>query len=94
MKKEEIFKLNICVHPLSKISKIIITDNKLHIYIKEAPEKNKANKAIIKMLKSIFKTQITITKGLASKRKQITISGKDKEDIKGILQKISISSMH
>ena len=54
MKKEEIFKFEIYVHPLSKIPKIIITDNKMHIYIKEVPEKNKANKAIIIMLKKIF----------------------------------------
>ena len=92
--KEGIIKLDIYVHPLSNTQKIIFTDDKLHIHINEAPEKNKANKAVLKVLKNTFNTQIAITKGLSNRHKQVAITGKDAKDIKDILNSLTVSSIN
>lgn len=62
--------LKIKVIPNSKKEEIT-EGNPLILRIKEKPEKNKANIAVIKILSKHFKTRIRIIHGLTSKNKII-----------------------
>jgi len=54
----------------------------LLIDVKNKPEKNKANKEIIKMLKKFFKNEVKIISGLKQKNKIIEIYSKKEEIFK------------
>ncbi len=62
--------LKIKVIPNSKKEEII-EGNPLVLRIKEIPEKNKANIAVIKILSKHFNTRVRIINGLTSKNKII-----------------------
>jgi len=69
--------LRIKTTPKAKQNKIVkISSTNYHIYTTAAPEKGKANTAIIKLLSKKFniaKSKIIIIKGLKSKNKTISI---------------------
>jgi len=71
-------KIYIQVKSKSREAKIIKDDiNHYTIYIKELPEKGRANKAIITSLSNHFhiaKSQISILSGLSSRQKVININ--------------------
>jgi uncharacterized protein (TIGR00251 family) len=50
-----------------------IDDKNYEIWIKEIPEKNKANIEIIKMLKNHFKKEVRIKSGFTSRKKRVEI---------------------
>lgn len=67
---------NIRVSPHAKQSKIVESDGVLHVYTNVAPEKGRANDAVIELLADYFKvpkSKITISKGLASRNKVVVI---------------------
>jgi hypothetical protein len=69
-------KFNIRVIPHAKQNKVIENDGVLRVYTTTAPEKGRANGAVIELLSEYFgvpKTRIKILKGLASREKLITI---------------------
>lgn len=80
--------LNAKIHTGKNEFSITFDKEKEIILIKstEQPEKNKANKEIIKELKKFFKTDIKIVFGLTSKEKKIKID-LPKEKVLEILQK-------
>lgn len=65
------------VKPKSKEEKVEkIDDTHYVVYIKEIPEKGKANKAVIKNISNFFhisKTQVKIISGFTSRQKLIRI---------------------
>ncbi|MFC2061131.1 DUF167 domain-containing protein [Elusimicrobiota bacterium] len=79
------------VQPSSSKRKIIrTTDGGLKIYLHSAPEKNKANRELIKYLAEelgISKSGISIEKGGTSRKKVIKIAGITAEDLKKIIKK-------
>ncbi len=69
-------KISVKVKPNSKTEKIEKTGDLLVIYVKEPPQENKANQAVINLLSDYFKvpkSQIFILKGTKSKQKIIEI---------------------
>ena len=72
-------KLRVCVHPKSKKPRIIKDEQgKLHIYVKQAPEKGKANLAVIKAMAGyleVNQAQISIISGFKSKNKLVEVVG-------------------
>ena len=67
-------------------------DGRLKVSITQAPEKGKANKAIIKFLAAelgISKSQLQIVQGDTSSHKLIAISGVDLHDLKAWIVKKS-----
>ena len=88
IKKEKAINLNVHIHPSSKTQKIECYEDKIEIYLKENPEKNKANKALLKLLKDTFHTQITIKRGLSSRYKVVSIIGKEKKDVEKTLKEL------
>ncbi|MBW2978441.1 DUF167 domain-containing protein [Candidatus Woesearchaeota archaeon] len=70
-------KLKIIVKPNSQKNEIIKWDNNkkaLRINIKSAPEKGKANQEIIKFFSKLFKKKISITSGIKSREKTLSIN--------------------
>jgi len=73
---DSVKKFNIRVIPHAKQNKVIENDGVLRVYTTTAPEKGRANGAVIELLSEYFgvpKTRIKILKGLASREKLITI---------------------
>ncbi len=68
-------KISVKIHTNSSQEKIEKSgENKLEIWIKEKPLKNKANLKLKKILKKSFQKNIKIISGLNSKKKIIEIS--------------------
>ena len=71
------------VHPKAKQNKVVrFKDGILHLRIAAPPTKGRANEELIKFLNSILgvtKNQLTIERGMASKKKIVAI-GELKED--------------
>ncbi len=66
--------LKIKVKPNSREQKIEkISDNEFKIYLKEKPENNKANLALLRLLKKEFRRNVKIIKGKTSRNKIIEI---------------------
>ena len=67
--------IKVKVFPSSGREEIIkIFENEYKIYLKKAPEDNKANIELIKVLKKYFLKDINIIKGLKSRNKIIDVS--------------------
>ena len=67
---------NVRVTPHAKQNKIVQNDNVLRVYTTVAPEKGKANSAVIDLLSdylSVPKSRIKILKGDTSRDKIITV---------------------
>ena len=66
-----------------------MNDNTIEVYVKEPPEKGKANKAIMKLLSKQLKIQtsrLSIVRGLKAKKKIILIKDTNVEEV---LKKLS-----
>ena len=63
--------IKVKVKPNSKEEKITKTPEGYVVNVKESPEKNKANKALIKLLSKYFKKRIKIKSGFNSREKMI-----------------------
>ena len=69
-------KIKIKLHPDSSKEEIKRNDeNNYEIWIKEKPVNNKANNALIKLLKKYFGKEIKIVSGFKSRNKMIEIKG-------------------
>lgn len=69
-------KIKLKVNPKSKLEKITLIDNILHINFSTTPEKGKANKKLIELLADYYKikkSQVTIIKGEKNKNKIVEI---------------------
>ena len=69
-----IVKVTTCAH---KISVEKLDDTHLSIHVTDAPEKGKANKAVLRILADYFDVtldKVTITAGYTSKNKIITVA--------------------
>jgi uncharacterized protein (TIGR00251 family) len=65
--------LRIKVSPNARKTKLV-EDNGLRLYIKEIPDKNKANLALIKFFKKKFNLKVTIKSGMKSRDKVLKVS--------------------
>ena len=64
------------VTPHAKQNKVVESDGVLRVYTTTAPEKGRANEAVVELLAKYFgvaKSNIKISKGLTSREKFITI---------------------
>lgn len=61
------------VIPSSRQNKLIVENNQLKLYLKVAPEKNKANLGLIKFFQKEFHLQVEIKSGLKSRNKLVKI---------------------
>lgn len=66
--------IKIKLHPNSSHEKIEkLSENYYHVWIKERPFNDKANKGLKKFLKNYFRKEIKIIKGLKSRDKIVEI---------------------
>ena len=64
------------VIPNAKTTKIITENNLPKLYVKELPDKDKANKAVIKFFKKTYSLNVEIIKGKKSRDKVLRITSK------------------
>ena len=62
IKKEKAINLNVHIHPSSKTQKIKCYEDKIEIYLKENPEKNKANMRATKAVREPVRTIQTMAR--------------------------------
>jgi len=65
--------LSLKVIPNSKVEKLIEENNQLRVYLKAPPDKNKANKALIKFFKENYNFSVQIKSGEKSRNKVLRI---------------------
>ena len=65
--------INVKVHPKSSKQEVVKTEKGYDVYLKSAPENNKANVELIKILKKYFNKEIEIKSGFTSKHKIIEV---------------------
>jgi uncharacterized protein (TIGR00251 family) len=83
--KTDFLMITLNVHPSSTQKKILITEHAFDIYVKEPPDKGKANKAVIKFLAKYFdvpSSSFSIIKGHKSKIKILTVTEDKMEEVK------------
>ena len=83
--KTDFLLITLNVHPSSTQKKILITEHAFDIYVKEPPDKGKANKAVIKFLSKYFdisSSSFSIVKGHKSKIKVISVTDDKMEGVK------------
>ena len=67
-------KINIKAHPNSGRQEIVkVNEENYEVYLKSAPEDNKANIEMIKLLYKYFNSEVKIISGKTSRRKVIEI---------------------
>ncbi len=74
-------RLEIKVFPKSSRQEVVERDGSAKVYITEAPEKGKANKAVIELVAKYYKvkkSQVSVVLGLKSRNKVIEIVTSDK----------------
>ncbi len=91
MVKEEQAKIVVQVQPNANQNKIVhFKDGVLHLKIAAPPVKGKANQELVKFLSDILrvgKNNLSIEKGIASKKKVIAIKGLTQNSVIGQLEK-------
>ena len=65
--------MNLKVIPNSAENKLVQKEGKVILYLQAPPEKNKANKALIKFFKEHYNQRVRIVSGLKSREKVIEI---------------------
>ena len=65
--------LEVKVVPNASKNKVVIEDDHLKIYIKQVPDKNKANGELVKYLKKKFNLNVEIKSGLRSRNKLLGV---------------------
>jgi uncharacterized protein (TIGR00251 family) len=76
--------LSVYVKPDSKEFKIEV-DDELVVHCEESPVKGRVNKELIKELSKVFKKEVEIVSGFASKQKRILIADTSIEEVNEIL---------
>jgi uncharacterized protein (TIGR00251 family) len=66
-------KINVKVYPNSGKQEVIKKEKKYFVYLKSAPENNKANIELMNLLKKYFKSDVKIKSGKSSKKKVIEV---------------------
>jgi uncharacterized protein (TIGR00251 family) len=77
--------LSVFVKPNSSKFRIELDGEEIVVYSTEEPVKGKVNKEILKELTKLFKAQVELASGSASKEKQLFIRGMTKEQVQKIL---------
>lgn len=77
--------LHIYVKPSSKEFKIETENDELVVFCREAPEKGRVNKELIKELSRLFKRRVDITSGVTSRQKRVLITDASIEEVNNIL---------
>ena len=89
--KEEQARITVQVQPNASQNKVArFEGGAWHLRIVASPVKGKANRELIKFLSDILgvsKSNLTIEKGLTSKRKAIAIEGMTQEEVREVLGK-------
>ena len=80
--------LDVYVKPRSKEFKILVEDNGLVVFSREAPVKGRVNKELVRELSRFFKRQVDIVSGLTSSSKRILIRGASVEEVNETLSNI------
>lgn len=65
--------IKVIVKPSSKEEKIVLDGDKYIVHVKEPADKNKANKAVLKLLSKHFKKKAMIKSGRTSREKIIEL---------------------
>ena len=74
--KDSVKNFKVRVTPHAKQNKVVETDGVLRVYTTTAPEKGRANAAVVELLAEYFdvpKSRIKILSGLAFREKTVTI---------------------
>ncbi|MCD6227720.1 DUF167 domain-containing protein [Candidatus Micrarchaeota archaeon] len=66
-------KLWVKVFPKSREDKVIVKDNIIEVRVKEPADKNKANIAVVKLLKKHFGADVRLVSGATSRRKLVEV---------------------
>lgn len=69
--KEDLLKVRVTPH--SSRTELIEKNNQLHLYLKSPPEKDKANKELIKFFKKQFPLKVKIKSGAKSRDKVLEV---------------------
>ncbi len=81
--------LDVYVKPNSKEFKIKFENNELVVFCREAPEKGKVNRELLKELSRLFKKSAEIVSGLTSRQKRILIKDATVDEINQFLSNFS-----
>jgi uncharacterized protein (TIGR00251 family) len=81
--------LCVYVKPNSKEFKIETENDYLMVFCREAPEKGRVNKELIKELSTLFKRRVDILSGFTSRRKRILVIDASAEWVDCILSSYS-----
>jgi uncharacterized protein (TIGR00251 family) len=73
--------IKIIVKPKSKNFKIQLEEENLLVYCRNAPEKGKVNKELMKELSRLLKHQVIITSGFGSKEKLVLVKDIEPEEL-------------
>ena len=77
--------MRISVNPSSSVDSVELVDDCIYVRVRQPPDKNKANKAVLGLLKPLFGV-CTIKSGHKSRHKSILIDSMDLMGVKAILK--------
>lgn len=80
--------LEVYVKPKSKEFKILVENDGLVVFSREAPVKGRVNKELVKELSKFFKRRVEIVSGLTSTHKRILVGGVSIEEVKEALSSL------
>ena len=77
--------LEVYVKPKSREFKILVENDGLVVFSREAPVKGRVNKELVKELSRFFKRPVDIVSGLTSPNKRILIKGASVEEVDKVI---------
>jgi len=80
--------LEVYVKPRSKEFKILVENDGLVVFSREAPVKGRVNKELVRELSRFFKRRVGIVSGLTSSSKRILVRGAGVEEVNEALSSI------
>ena len=80
--------MEVHVKPKSKEFKILVENDGIVVFSREAPVKGRVNRELVRELSRFFKRQVDIVSGLTSSSKRILIRGASVEEVNETLSNI------
>lgn len=75
-------RMDIKVVPNASKNRVLVKDGQVVVYVNAPPEKGKANRALLKLLKRITGDKVDILSGEKSRKKTISFSLREEEFLK------------
>lgn len=79
--------LEVFVKPSSKEFRLVVDEDEIVVYCKEDPVGGKVNRELTKEFRRLFRREVQLVSGFASRRKKLLLRGAKKNELERLMLK-------